>query len=177
MSQFKSKGWLNDFLARRGLSKPDGRHLFSYHATPDEFLSLEEGLRKNIDAVSRMGIDNPLILLKNSSDFNAVFVLYASLCWQQRYAGTTWSYDVILEGINITLDISTQELKDLISNGLRFWGLVENDRGYRYLGAIAREAGLPQRLLSENRGAVGRILHSVLREALQSNQSGDIITT
>lgn len=177
MAQFKSKDWLNDFLARRGLSRPDGRHLFSYHATPEEFLSLEEGLRQNVDTVSRLVIENPFILWKNSPDFNAVFVLYASLCWQQRYAGTTWSYDVILEGLGVAQDISIQIRQEIISNGLRFWGLVENDKGYRYLGAIAREAGLPQKLLSENRGAVGRILHSVLREALQSNQSGDIITT
>lgn len=174
---FKSKDWLNIFLARRGLSKPDGRHLFSYHATPDEFLSLEKGLRKHVSTVYRLGIKNPLDLLKKSQNFNAAFVLYASLCWQQRYVGKTWSYDVILEGLNITLEISTQELKDLISGGLHFWKLTENDKGYKYLGAIAREAGLPQKLLSENRGAVGRILHSVLREALQSNQSGDIITT
>lgn len=42
----KIKDWLNDFLASRELDAPDGRHLFSYHATPDEFLTLEEGLNK-----------------------------------------------------------------------------------------------------------------------------------
>ncbi len=177
VQQFKSKDWLNAFLSRRGLHEPDGRHLFSYHPTPEEFLSLEEGLRQNVAAASKLGIQNPFALWKNASEFNAVFVLYASLCWQQRYAGTTWSYEVIQEGLNISLKISTQELKGLISTGLRFWGLEENNKGYKYLGAIAREAGLPQRLLCENRGAVGRILHSVLQEALHSNQSGDIITT
>ncbi len=177
MKPFKSKDWLNGFLARRGLSEPDGRHLFSYHATPEEFLSLEEGLRQNVATACRLGTHNPFEIWKQAREFNPVFVLYASLCWQQRYAGTTWSYEVILNGLNITLDSSTPDLKDTIREGLRFWGHEANDKGLKYLGAIAREAGLPQKLLAEAHGAVGHILHSVLREALRSNQSGGIITT
>ena len=79
VQQFKSKDWLNAFLSRRGLHEPDGRHLFSYHPTPEEFLSLEEGLRQNVAAASKLGIQNPFALWKNASEFNAVFVLYASL--------------------------------------------------------------------------------------------------
>ena len=175
--QLNIKKWLHDFLYQRGLDKPDGRHLFSYHATPDEFLSLEEGLKQNVAMALVWGYANPLDLWDNVSHFNAVFVLYAALCWQQRYEGTTWTYDVVLRGLGITLDNPTQELKKNIERGLAFWGLAVNTRGYAYLGAIAREAGLPQKLLSENRGAVGGVLHSVLREALRSGQSGDIIAS
>ena len=50
--QLKIKDWLNDFLASRELDAPDGRHLFSYHATPDEFLTLEEGLKQNMTLAS-----------------------------------------------------------------------------------------------------------------------------
>ncbi|WP_294447053.1 hypothetical protein, partial [uncultured Mailhella sp.] len=174
--QLNIKNWLHDFLYQRGLDKPDGRHLFSYHATPDEFLALEDGLKHSVEVASILDDHNPLAVLNNMSDFDAVFVLYAALCWQQRYDGTTWTYDVVLQGLGITLDNPTQELKGTIENGLAFWGLAVNDKGYVYLGAIAREAGLPQKLLSENRGAVGGVLHSVLREALRSGQSGEIIT-
>ncbi|MBO4793124.1 MAG: STY4851/ECs_5259 family protein [Deltaproteobacteria bacterium] len=175
--QFKIKDWLNDFLAQRGLNKPDGRHLFSYHTTPDEFFSLEEGLRKNAELSTQLGCQTPFELWENAPFFNAVFVLYSSLCWQQKYDGTTWTYDFILNPLKISLANPTEELKDIITKGLKFWGLEKNDRGYAYLGAIAREAGLPQKLLSENRGALGRILHTILREALRSNQSGSIITS
>lgn len=104
-------------------------------------------------------------------------MLYAALCWQQRYGGTTWTYDVILNGLNTSLSNPSLELRDIIERGLNFWGLAKSERGYAYLGAIAREAGLPQKLLAENRGAVGRLLHSVLREALRSGQSGSIVTS
>ena len=175
--QLNIKNWLHDFLYQRDLEKPDGRHLFSYHATPDEFLSLEDGLKHSVEVASILDDHNPLAVLNNMSGFDAVFVLYAALCWQQRYEGTTWTYDVVLRGLGITLDNPTQELKNPIERGLAFWGLAVNTRGYAYLGAIAREAGLPQKLLSENRGAVGGVLHSVLREALRSGQSGDIIAS
>ena len=54
--QLKIKDWLNDFLASRELDAPDGRHLFSYHATPDEFLTLEEGLKQNMTLASMLGL-------------------------------------------------------------------------------------------------------------------------
>ena len=175
--QLNIKKWLHDFLYQRGLDKPDGRHLFSYHATPDEFLALEDGLRHSVDVASILDDHNPLAVLNNMSSFDAVFVLYAALCWQQRYEGTTWTYDVVLRGLGITLENPSLELMKPVENGLKFWGLTVNDKGYVYLGAIAREAGLPQKLLSENRGAVGGVLHSILQEALRSGQSGEIITS
>lgn len=175
--QLKIKEWLSDFLARRELDAPDGRHLFSYRATPEEFLILEEGLQQNMALGSSMGYQNPLSLWENAPGFDAVFVLYAALCWQQKYEGTTWTYDVILKGLNISLTNPSLELKDIIVSGLEFWGLAKNPQGLVYLGAIAREAGLPQKLLAENRGPVGHLLHSVLREALRSGQSGSIITS
>ena len=175
--QFKIKDWLSSFLASRELDAPDGRHLYSYHATPDEFLTLEEGLKQDMALAYRLGYSTPFRLWYDVPSFDAVFVLYAALCWQQRYGGTTWSYDVILNGLNVFLPTPSLELKDIIEKGLHFWGLDKNKRGYVYLGAIAREAGLPQKLLTENRGAVGRLLHSVLREALRSGQSGNIITS
>lgn len=175
-TQLKIKKWLNDFLARRGLKSPDGRHLFSYHATPEEFLTLEEGLKQNMSLASMLGHPNPFSLWDNVPDFDALFVLYAALCWQQRYGGTTWTYDVILNSLNVSRQ-SHSDMSRIIERGLSFWGVARNTHGLAYLGAIAREAGLPQKLLSENRGAVGHILHSVLREAIRSGQSGSIITS
>ena len=175
--QLKIKEWLSDFLARRELDAPDGRHLFSYRATPEEFLILEEGLKQNMALASMRDSQNPLNLWKNAPGFNAVFVLYAALCWQQKYEGTTWTYDVILKGLDIFLAKPSLELRDIIVSGLEFWGLAKNTQGLAYLGSIAREAGLPQKLLAENRGPVGHLLHSVLREALRSGQSGSIITS
>lgn len=176
-NQFVLKEWLNDFLAQRGLNRPDGRHLFSYHATPDEFLSLEKGLQQHAVLASNLGCQNPFDLWENASKFSAIFVLYAALCWQQQYAGGRWTYNVILSRLNIPLNNPRLKIENIIANGLRFWGLTKNDNGHAYLGAIAREAGLPQKLLAENRGPVGHILHSVLKEALHSGQSGSIITT
>ena len=175
--QLKIKEWLSAFLARRELDAPDGRHLFSYRATPEEFLILEEGLKQNMALASMLDSQNPLNLWKNAPGFNAVFVLYAALCWQQKYEGTTWTYDVILKGLDIFLAKPSLELRDIIVSGLEFWGLAKNTQGLAYLGSIAREAGLPQKLLAENRGPVGHLLHSVLREALRSGQSGSIITS
>lgn len=176
-NQLEITDWLNDFLAHRELDAPDGRHLFSYHATPDEFLSLEECLKQNMALPFKRGKKNPFCRRNKTPNFGALFVLYAALCWQQRYEGTRWSYDVILDSLNVSLPNPSLELRDIIERGLKFWGVARNKQGHPYLGAIAREAGLPQKLLAENRGAVGSLLHSVLKKALLFRQSGDIITS
>ena len=104
-------------------------------------------------------------------------------CFMLRCAGSRSTKErhgrmmSFLKGLDIFLAKPSLELRDIIVSGLEFWGLAKNTQGLAYLGSIAREAGLPQKLLAENRGPVGHLLHSVLREALRSGQSGSIITS
>lgn len=152
-----------------------GGIFFSYHATPDEFYSLENGLMQNMAIDSKL-CKNQFIIWSNDRLYRAIFVLYSALCWQQRFDGGKWTYEIFLDPLNIRLNNPSLGLQDIIREGLGWWGQPLNATGLRYLGAIGREAGLPQKLLSENRGAVGRILHSVLHEALLAGQSRSIIT-
>ena len=172
---FKIKDWLNGFLAERGLTEPDGRHLYQYHSSPEEYRVLENGLRLNVEYAHKFSCSTSLDLGMQMHGFSAVFVLYAALCWQQRYEGTRWKYEVILESLGASNPPASQKIQQLVQEGLRFWRLEKNKSGYAFLGAIAREAGLPQKLLAEHRGGIGRILHTVLHEAVRSGQTGNII--
>lgn len=174
---FNFKNWLKDFLSKRMLESPDKRHIFSYQITPNEFISLENGLLNNVIAIRRLGIKNPLTIWKENNYFNALFLLYSAICWQQKYNGSSWSYGFILGGIGITdkNSYSYPVLQYIIKKGLEYWGLNVNDCGLTYLGAIAREAGIPQKLLVENRGSIGRILHTVLGEAINSYPNSTLI--
>lgn len=175
---FDMRKWLDEFFRFRGLKGPDGRSLFAYHVRPEEYRELKDGLRRNVEAI-RLFPDDPLASWSKNEVFPALFALYASTCWQQDYDGRQWRYDIIINPLGLSREqgFDYSSLIGIIEAGLAFWGLKVNegqDHKY-YLGSIAREAGLPQRLLSDKRGNIGHILHSVLREALKGQANPSLI--
>jgi len=62
-----------------------------------------------------------------------------------------------------------------VSKGLQDWNLTLNgNAGYRYLGTIALQGGLPMRLLAEAHGALGNVLVQVLQLASGGATIADI---
>lgn len=175
LRQNRAQDWLNSFLQARSLTEADGRHLFYYHITPTEFNELSAFLIGKVQATARVKTF-VLNYWCNNKGFCALLVLYASHWWQQNYSGSQFEWKPIMDSLAFPEGSwEPGQMGTPVTLGLHKWRLEPSEQGHKYLGAIAREAGLPLKLLSEYRGKVGIILKRVLREAIRSGQSGDII--
>ncbi|WP_028324734.1 STY4851/ECs_5259 family protein [Desulfatirhabdium butyrativorans] len=173
--------WLQELLQLRGLEKPDGRPLYAYRITSEEFDSIEDILRR-IKALCRLLDRNhpksaPTFgaIASSKEGVAAMFVLYAAEWWRRRFDGSRWAWEPILEGIGADRDAWNQmQRANCVIQGLRAWGLkVQTEGGLRYLGSIAVQGGLPLKMLAEAQGNIGNMLQTVLRLA----PGGDITQT
>ena len=141
--------WLEDFLRARKLSQPDGRALYAYRCTLDEFETLTEALRH---------------ALQQTDDHSSVraFVLYASEWWRRKYDGGRWAWQPLLESIDWQVDYV--DIYDPIRAAWRWWRIqpVRLPSSTRFLGTFACHGGLPLALLGERQSTVTRYLRAVL---------------
>ncbi|WP_439641470.1 STY4851/ECs_5259 family protein [Nevskia sp.] len=163
--------WYLAFFAIRGLDRPTGKHLFAYRASEEEFLELERVLKVQITGgLKHLPFD---FLAEHTINFAALFVFYAAEWWKRRYDGSRWSWDPIVEGIGADPHAWPQQQRTTcIVKGLREWGLrPQEGLGFRYLGSIATNGGLPLKLIAEAKGNVGRLLRKVLGLASSGRSS------
>jgi len=150
-----SSDFLQRFFEQRPAlqSKPDGRRLYGYRLDDGEFRDLEQTLKQLVsEGQSCRG------------ESAALFVLYAAEWWRRHYDGGTWRWDPIL--LQIGGDWPHAKVRQCVEDGLRYWCLQgTRSGGLRYLGAIARQGGLPVALLAEARGRIGQLLGRVLQLA------------
>ena len=144
-------------LQRHDLPSPDGRALYEYRLTAEEFHKLEEVLRSfQPDQVLQL------------TGFSALFVLYASEWWRRRYDGSGFSWEPILRSLDVDPEIWTPtQRSQCVKEGLAAWCLpLRKHGGLRFLGTVAVQGGLPLLLLSsEARSGIGRLLSRVLQLA------------
>lgn len=155
-SQRAFKIFKDSLLQRHDLPSPDGRALYEYRLTAEEFHKLKEVLR-------RFQPDQVL----QFTEFSALFVLYASEWWRRRYDGSGFSWEPILRSLDVDPEIWTPtQRSQCVKEGLAAWCLpLRKHGGLRFLGTVAVQGGLPLRLLSEARGGIGRLLSRVLQLA------------
>ena len=79
--------WIEGFLDRRELGLPDGRALYAYRCSQEEF-----------DSLASLLANCPPFHRAASSPIRA-FALYASEWWQREYDGGTWAWEPLLESI------------------------------------------------------------------------------
>lgn len=155
--------WKRQLLEHVVLPAPDGRPLYAYRLSEDQFQSLEDTLKNQLQRFSSVGV-----LANSNLSFGALFVLYAAEWWRRRYDGSRWSWEPILADLtSCSSDWSAIQRGECVNQGLRYWKLSAGDTGgLRYLGAIAVQGGLPMQLLAEARGNLGRMLLKVLKLAV-----------
>lgn len=156
--------WTNELLSRRELQEPDGRHLYQYRITDAEFNELETILKRYISVGQyHLGFSN----LAKRTNFPILFVLYGAEWWRRRYDGSGFSWDGILSDLGANLDEwNPSQRSECVRVGLRAWDLrILQDSGFRFLGSIAIQGGLPMKPLAEARGGIGQLLGRVLRAA------------
>ena len=159
--------WLNGFLRSRKMDCPDGRALYAYRCTSEEFDSLTEALKcRPLD----MDVTSP-------HDVNVqvrAFVLYAAEYWQRRYAGGHWAWEPLLESIHWGR-IHYPDLYKPVRAALSWWkvDLVRLPASVRYLGTFACQGGLPLDLVGDADSRVAQYLRAVLNHAVEYRQFVD----
>lgn len=144
--------WLGQFLGKRLIKIPDGRSLYQYQCTPEEYREL-------------------LILLRSESYLSskaqaACFSLFCAEWYRREYqSGIGWSWDGIRETLNLVL--SPQDISHLIEKGLvDYWGRDlhhYNDGRRNFLGSVFAEGGLPVKALQEEGNKFKNFIESLLR--------------
>jgi len=150
--------WVNSLLKRHGLMRPDGRPLYQYRVTDDEYIELTKALKLS----ALLGVNNIIDLLS----WDAAFVIYASEWWRREYDGQ-WGWRGLFEAVDINYtDLTIGRRNLLIETGLQRWRReIRSNNGIRQLlGTIATEGGLPLHQLADSGGWLEDILKPVLRK-------------
>ena len=131
---------------------PDGRPLYSYSYTREQFLALEEFLRARF-------YSNP-----RQQHTAAAFVFWASEHIRASFEGGPLTWKFVFDGISWPED---QDLgRDLTADGLRWWSRSTrvSEAGNRmYLYSIMAEGGIPASLL-QNHGLYRDVALGALKE-------------
>ena len=161
--------WVNKLLNRHGLTKPDGRPLYQYRVTDEEYLELQELLKLSV----QMGFSNVSRMLS----WDIAIVIYSAEWWRRYYAGQ-WSWEGIFGSIGLPLDeITIGRRNQFVELGLQRWNRdVRRLQGRRqFLGTIATEGGLPLNQLAEGGGWLKAILKPVIKKHLSRNLEIDLL--
>ena len=145
--------WLEIFLACRKLRCPDGRALYAYRCTGEEFTSLAEVLSRQ----------SPLGGSASNMPIRA-FVLYAAEWWQREYDGGQWAWEPLLESIGWE-GVHYPDLYEPIRGAWVWWrvDLVRLPASIRYLGTFACQGGLPLALVRHRHNSIMQYLRAVLK--------------
>jgi len=129
---------IDTLLQARGLQRPDGRALFAYDLSAAELDELVAELHAHEPADPSLA---------------AAFCLAAAELWRLNYDGGLWTWDVVLSKLGWS-HVNQSDLSALVVRGLTYWKrpvlqLIRRE----LLGSIAREAGIPARVIQEGGGA------------------------
>lgn len=153
--------WLSSLLNRHGIPKPDGRSLYQYRVTDEEFESLRGVL---IDA-SIAGIDRAV----RTSFFDLAFVIYGAEWWRRHYEGQ-WGWEGIFQSFSSDFQaLATSQRNTLVDTGLRRWQRKVRTTNLRrnFLGSIAIEGGLPLHQLASAGGWLQPTLNQVTKRYVE----------
>ena len=156
--------WKKQLLARHGLATPDGRVLYLYRLTEDDFSNLERLLQHHLSQLlPRFGLAGVARL----SGFAELFVLYAAEWWRRSYDGSGFSWEPILHRLGAdSEDWNPTQRSDFVKKGFRGWSIRPRESGgLRFIGSVAVQGGLPLKLLAGSRGRIGQLLGRVLHLA------------
>lgn len=157
VSQPTPQVWLAGFLKRRGLVRPDGRSLYQYHPTIDEYFSLRSCLQADSDRRKRLGC-----LIPNA----ASIVLYCALWYAYEYEDGSVKWEPPLASIGAEdVDDDPVLRTRLVQMAAHYWGHdgAFTYEGFYYIGYVFSQAGVPVKALLKQSGWVGRMIFSIFR--------------
>lgn len=154
--------WLSDFLEKRKCpdNKPDGRPLFAYRCTLEEYESLKALLSK-----AEKNVASANIHLGYALSTGYLFTLYCAEWWRRNYSGGVWKWAPIIESLG--WDHNTWDTRtEFVVKGLRYWkrDLIQTGAGTQYLLSVASEGGIPINVLEREGASFKHFLKAVIRE-------------
>lgn len=160
--------WIQIFLRRRTLEKPDGRSLYAYHCNYEEYHQLRNALKES----------NPHVICQSKMAV-ACFVFFCSEWYRREYqTNDGWSWDAIWQSLGF--EISAQERGEIVLQGLQnYWGrpvqTYESERR-NLLGSLFAEGGLPLKVLQEEGSKFNSFFDYLLRHSEQALLFGKTIS-
>ena len=152
--------WINEFLNSRNLEHPDGRMLYSYRLSNEEYKSLHEMLAYTADFGELDEVSSRI------RGFSALFVLYAAEWWRREYQGWAWQWKSIISAFSgKDKKLDTAARTKCVISGFAFWGHRPDGEGKKFFGAIVAHGGLPLKLIGQGGGKLASIMDSTLRLA------------
>jgi len=154
--------WISDFLFQRGLQEPDGRPLFAYKTSSEEFESLRQ-LLQNLPAGQH-----------TSTRYPQAWLLFAAEWWKREYPGGAWRWGPLCEAAG-QRELSHEKTRKLVIDGRGLWRLqtaIKNE-GKRFIGLVAVNGGLPMRLVESAQGGLSGLLRMVTEQALRYGLQDD----
>lgn len=152
--------WLKKLLNARNLERPDGRMLYGYRLSNEEYRSLQETL---VLAMSFGKLDEVSNRIRG---FSALFVLYAAEWWRRDYPGGAWRWSSIIGAFGgDAKELDAVARTRCVISGFAFWGHRPEGEGRRFFGAIVAHGGLPLKLIGQGGGKLASIMDHTLRLA------------
>lgn len=148
--------WISDFLSKRGLQTADGRPLFAYKTSAEEFETLQE-LLKSLPARQQA-----------SSCYPQAWLLFAAEWWKREYPGGSWRWGPLCEAVGLR-GLAHEKIREKVIAGRQAWRLqtIIKSEGKRFIGLVAVNGGLPMRLVESAQGGLSRLLRMVTEQALR----------
>lgn len=156
------KGWINNYLGKRGMSAPNGQPLYHY--------ATRESERAFLAALLAMSMEERLSPV-HFIYWAAGFCLFVADTYRRKYTAH-WSWQAFDKELEVVL--SPSERTELVKLGLSFWErpLRYQDQRAYYLGSLFAEGGLPWPLLQSEQHGFGRAIKAGLKE----NTGQDTVT-
>lgn len=153
--------WLTRLLDSRGLKRPDGRMLYGYRLTNDEYRSLHEELASEI--CGKVSLWHATYVVAH---FAPLFVLYAAEWWRREYLGGAWRWTPIIESFGgDAVEFAANLRTEAVMRGFAYWGHRPSSEGKKFFGAVAAHGGLPLAFIGQRGGKLAAIMENTLRLA------------
>ena len=149
----QAQAWINSFLRARGLQKPTGSPLYSYHVSEEEFASLTSALRN-----TPQQLYSPVY----GPAWAAAFCIYVAEQYRRDYQ-KDWKWQSF--EANLNLELSAAEHGEVVTKGLNFWNRDVQRRAYGkdYLGSLFSEGGLSWALIQSEQHGFARAVSGALK--------------
>lgn len=152
--------WIKTFLSSRNLEHPDGRMLYDYRLSNEEYITLREALAFAADFGELSDVSSRI------RGFSALFVLYAAEWWRREYQGGAWRWtSIITSFVGVAKELNVAARTKCVISGFAFWGHRPDGEGKKFFGAIVAHGGLPLHFIGQGGGKLALIMDSTTRLA------------
>ena len=140
------------WLTNLGIDEIDGRPLYRYGVTEEQFLTLQELLKARSQQFGRSA----------GRELAGQFVLWAAEWFRRRYDGTGQRWDTL--GSELGVHCSWSDWRHLADTGMRYWQLepLKLNGMHHRLAAIARQGGFPVAAIERGGGWAPRFLEALV---------------